>query len=46
MVERMVLEMGFLGEKEEKEGGGVVVVGMEEEMMEGRMVEELVAMVA
>jgi len=46
MVERMVLEMGFLVEKEEKEGGGVVVVGMEEEMMEGRMVEELVAMVA
>jgi len=45
MVERMVLEMGFLVEKEEKEGG-VVVVGMEEEMMEGRMVKELVEMVA
>jgi len=45
-VEKMVVEMSFLVEKEEKGGGGVVVVRIEEEMMEGRMVEELVEMVA
>ena len=45
-MEKMVVEMSFLVEKEEKGGGGVVVVRIEEEMMEGRMVEELVEMVA
>ena len=40
-VVEMVEKMGFLVEKEEEEGGEVVVVGMEEEMEE-RMVEELV----
>ena len=46
-MEKMVVEMSFLVEKEEKEGGGGGgVVRMEEEMMEGRMVEELVEMVA
>ena len=50
MVEKMVVEvMGFLVEKEEEESGEVgvmVVIGMEEEMEESRIVEELVAMVA
>ena len=40
----MVVEVGFLVEKEEEEGG-VVVVGMEKEMKE-RMVEELVVNMA
>ena len=41
MVEKVVVEMGFLVEKEEGDGGGGGV-GMEEEMMEGRIVKELV----
>ena len=45
MVEKMVVEVSFLVEKEEEEEEGVVVVGMEE-MMERRMVEELVAEMA
>ena len=40
MVEKLMVEVGFLVEKEEK-GGGVVVVGMEKEMEE-RMVLEMV----
>ena len=50
MVEKVVVEMGYLVEKEEEEedGGGsvvvVIVVGMEEEMEE-KKVEELVEMV-
>ena len=39
----MVVEVGFLVEKEEEEGGVEVVLLLEmEEEMEGRMVEELV----
>ena len=42
MREKVMVKVGFLVEKDEEEGSsGVVVVGMEE-MMEGRMGEELV----